>query len=228
MPSFSTLSLGTRKDAARWRKGMKEKLTFAEGVYHAEPSPTLAAIEGFFGRSDDWLFLAGHYDQDVLYNEQQTIKIKFQSSKVEIAHGSQSKTLIKGQRMKQAPKLVLWGGCSVCDSTQSINMLRTLFGGMLLIGWKGQTGWEIVDIMLGGFGHANPTGPWNSPNFFDKLGNGAGDLKKCRDAWLDVAKSIPWGPPKPGEPPYIERFCVVDPDGTVHSLPPQPAGETGA
>ncbi len=240
MPTFSSLSLGSRKDADRWRKGMKEKLSYSETKWVKKVEPTMAEVEGFFGTNDDWLFMAGHfggvqsewgswpYSGDRrLYNDPDddvttppTHEILFRSDHALVRRKSggswEEKKLRKGTELKQSCKVILWGGCDVCSNQAQLNVIRALFGQPLVIGWLGITGWKIVDIMLGGHGGNPDPGTWNTPNFWNELGSGHEDPVKIRNAWLKVAKSIPWG----GD--VLERFCVIDPDGTRHKATDEP------
>ena len=57
MASFSTLTLGTRKDTDWWRRGMKEKVGYTERVWVKQPEPTMQQMkEVFSGR-----FFGGHF-----------------------------------------------------------------------------------------------------------------------------------------------------------------------
>jgi hypothetical protein len=235
MPTHSTLCLGNRKDADRWRKGMKEKLGFTEGKFVKDITPSLVDIATFFKQKDDWLFMAGHFSQAVgkwgtwphateyrLYNDLDndhttppTLEALFRKDHVLVRRKEggawTEKKLARGKEFLQheKAKVLLWGGCGVCNE-DSIEILRELFGKVLIIGWHGKTGWEITDLMMGGFGNKPDPGGWRSPNFWEKLGGSHSDLVKVRNAWLDTAKAITWA----GD--ILSRFCVIDPDGTHH------------
>lgn len=224
MPKFSTLVLGTRNDADRWRKGMKDKFNCTESVFVKNPLPTVADVSAFFSQSDDWIYLGGHFAPPVMYNEQQTLLLTFKDDRVIVERtetGTKTtRELRKNVEFKQHANLkaVFWGGCSVAEPA-TIATLRKLFGAVTIVGWRGKTGWELSDMTMGGWG--NPPYPpnpptWRTPNFWDALGAHTEDPVRLRNAWLSTARAINWGPPKSGEPSYLSRFCVVDPDGKYH------------
>lgn len=239
MASFSTLTLGTRKDTDWWRRGMKEKVGYAERVWVKQPEPTMQQMKDVFGGRDDWLFFGGHfsgpfsqwlpwpYDTEKrLYNDLDNDPETAPSREVltrkdnvllrsKKANGTwEEASLKKGVEFKQtgANRVILWGGCNVCE-TQTLTILRELYDKPLIIGWKGITSKEIISRMLGGTGNNDATDPWSAVNFWTKLGGNAGNLAKVRDAWLAAANAI-W----PTEAAVRQKFSVIDPDGTPHEL----------
>lgn len=219
MTSFSVLSLGTRRDAQQFRKGATDKLHLTAGTVLNAPKPPLDDIKKLFARSDDVLFLAGHYVQS-LYNEDHSVDLTFAADKLTIKYDGQSSVLNRGAEFKQTNcKLVIWGGCSVCSSDTTIATMRALFGSHVMIGWIGVTGWEITDIMFGGKGHGSPEPEplpdLAEPNYFTALSGSVGDPARLWKDWLKVAKALPWGNDSQGKP-YLDRFCAVDVGGTKH------------
>ena len=130
MPTFSTLCLGNRNDADWWRRGMKEKLNFTEGKWVKNKEPSQADIASVFARTDDWLYLGGHFslppkppnpvwpnwpysDEKRLYNDLDNVwttpptwEVLFRSGKALLrgtaTNGSWSeKSLTKGTEFKQ-------------------------------------------------------------------------------------------------------------------------------
>lgn len=219
MATFSVLSLGTRRDAKQFRKGAVEKLQLSPGSFIHAAKPSLNDLKSLFGRSDDVLFLAGHFGNS-LYNEDRSIDLEFAASKLTINYDGQTAVLNRGAEFKQTScKLIIWGGCNVCSDAQTIATMRALFGPHVLVGWVGVTGWEITDIMFGGKGHgsmaAEPLPDFAMPNYFSALGGSIGDSTSLWKEWLHVAKAIPWGNDPQGKP-YLDRFCVVDTSGKPH------------
>lgn len=219
MPSFSALSLGTRRDAKQFRKGAVEKLGLSPGVVLNTPKPSLADIVKLFRRTDDVIFLAGHFAGS-LYNEEKSVDISFHADKVVIRYDAQTVVLNRLSEFKQTNcRLVIWGGCSVCDTKETVDVMRALFGRHVLIGWIGQTGWTITDIMFGGKGQASssaePVATFALPNYFDALGGAITNSDKLWQEWLKVAQGIAWGNDTSGKP-YIDRFCAIDIDGGKH------------
>ncbi|MFC0804613.1 MULTISPECIES: hypothetical protein [Sinorhizobium] len=219
MATFSVLSLGTRRDAKQFRKGAVEKLQLSPGSFLHATKPSLNDLKSLFARSDDVLFLAGHFSNS-LYNDDQSIDLEFGTSKLTITYDGQTVVLNRGTEFKQTScKLIIWGGCNVCSSAQTIATMRALFGPHVLVGWVGVTGWEITDIMFGGKGHGSaapePLPDFAMPNYFSALGGSIGDSTRLWKEWLKVAKAISWGNDAEGRP-YLERFCVVDATGKAH------------
>src|SRR5687767_10573405 len=122
MSATATLSLGTREDAKYWSRECANQLQYQSGLAITEPDPSLQDIVRFFGRSDNWLFVGGHFTAAKhLYNEAETIKVRFGADKVTVTHGAQTAVLRKGTEFKQhqSIKAIFWGGCNV-HSTANI------------------------------------------------------------------------------------------------------------
>jgi hypothetical protein len=129
MATFSVLSLGTRRDAKQFRKGAMEKLSLSAGSVVNAPKPPLDDIKKLFARTDEVLFLAGHYAGS-LYNEDHSIDLAFDANKLTVKYDAQTAVLNRGAEFKQTKcKLVIWGGCSVCNDTATIDTMRALFVG---------------------------------------------------------------------------------------------------
>lgn len=219
MATFSVLSLGTRRDSKQFSKGAIEKLSLSSGSVLNAAKPPLDDIKKLFARTDDVLFLAGHYAGS-LYNDDRSIDLAFEAKKLTIKYDAQTAVLNRGAEFKQTNcKIVIWGGCSVCNSTATIDAMRALFGKHVLIGWIGVTGWEFTDIMFGGKGNGStdpePGPAFAVPNYFDALGGSIADPASLWKQWLKVAKAIAWGNDPAGKP-YLDRFCAVDIDGGKH------------
>ena len=165
-----------------------------------EPKPSSDTLKSFFGGSDDWLFTAPH-----LFNEAankirlgepadpwDSVRIAFNATGVTIEHGTAAPiTLTRGDGFKQtAAKAVFWGGCNTNSDPKTVNALRTLFGNHTLTGWKGITGEEILNVVMGGFGHGNQ---FPDEDFFQRLGATPDDPASVRNSWLNAAIDATWG-----------------------------------
>lgn len=243
MPKFSTLTLGSRKDTDWWRRGMKEKVLATERIWVKKPEPTMDEMKSVFADKDDWLFFGGHFSLPFLdsgdwgaawpyptewrlYNDLDdnahtppTREVLTRDSEVLLrlkkpAGTWEEQKLQKGSGFKQTKTgcVLLWGGCNVCEDA-TITTLRKLYDKPLIIGWKSTTSRQIISMMLGGTGDNDATGNFTTLNFWTKLGSDAGDLVKVRKAWLAAADEI-W----PTDTFIRNKFCVIDPDGTSHSL----------
>jgi hypothetical protein len=240
MASFSSLALGSRNDADWWRRGMKEKLQLSEGVWVKKAVPSLGELASVFTRRDDWLFLAGHFGvvQDTwgaweepsekrLYNDTDNNvatppdrEVLFRASNVLLRaqSGTWSKQqLAKGSDFKQtgSGRVILFGGCSVAAYADALVAIRSLFDNPLILGWKKTTGRQIINLMLGGDGTNEATANFSSVNFWTELGSNYSDQGHVRDAWLSAADKIF----TTGDPTR-SAFAVINPDGSVASLPP--------
>jgi len=215
--SFSVLSLGDRKDATRWQTGVRDNLKLTEGKVIKSPAPTLADLKEFFGRSDHWIYIAGHYTHDDgLYNDRETISIKFEKDRVIIKHPDNANLILKKGAgfNQQSAQVVMWGGCSTHSSDDFVKAQRELFGSSaVFVGWMGTTGWEIVDINLGGK-KLDGTSP--AKNFFTYM-NGSHDKTKVRAAWLQSADDINWVRDRDGNP-VRPKFSVIDEQGQQYLL----------
>ena len=96
MTSFSVLSLGTRRHAKQFRKGAIEELHLTAGTILNTPKQPLEDIKKLFARSDDVLFLAGHYTSS-LYNEDHSVDLTFEADKLTVKYDGQSTVLNCGR-----------------------------------------------------------------------------------------------------------------------------------
>jgi hypothetical protein len=211
MSTTATLSLGTRKDAIYWSKECSSQLGFTAGSTIATPSPELSDIKNYFSRSDEWLFFGGHFTEvDHLYNDDESIKIKFHSDKVVISHGSKTETLLKGTTFlqHQKVKVIFWGGCNVHSDDKTREAIRALFGSPMMIGWRSITGWQVMYSVMGGYGNVAPNA---ARDFFDRAAADPKNETIVRKAWLETANDTQWGSNTP-------TFSVYDSDGDEHSL----------
>ena len=156
----SILSLGTRTDAETWRQGVAGLgATIVHDVRSA--FPTIEQIRTFFAGSEEWLFIAGHFNNGELYNEAHhqgnaatALRIAFANDLVTVRRGTDPPvTLTKGAEFSQhsSANCVFWGGCNTNSDVSQVNNLRALFGNHTLIGWKGITGWQILNVVMGRF-----------------------------------------------------------------------------
>ncbi len=216
MPTTSVLSLGTRKDAGFWSDTSANALGYTATHKITKPIPSLQEIKNFFGASDDWLFLGGHFTHSShLYNEESSVTIRFETDRVKIDHPEGSGiTLKKGAGFNQHKKVkvLFWGGCDVHSDPSTVKTLRMLFDAPLMVGWHGTTGWEVLYSVMGGFGNASPH---SSKDFFDRVAANPSDPNFVRKAWLDTASTTTWGTASPS---FESRFSVIMPDGTEQRL----------
>lgn len=212
MPTTSTLSLGTRKDAIYWSDECASQLSYTKGATLTKPSPSMNEMETLFGRSDEWLFFGGHFtEQDHLYNENGSVSVRFASDQVTLKTPAGTKSLKKGDGFKQHAKVkaIFWGGCNVHSYPAIVKDLRALFGNPLMIGWTSVTGWQILHIVMGGAGNAHPN---PAQDFFDRVKANPSSETQVKDAWLGAGAATFWGNAKPD-------FSVIDSSGNEHGLP---------
>lgn len=201
--STGILSLGTRKDATTWEKGCKNL-----GLDTPHPikkgSPTMNELRAFFKSEPQWVFLAGHFGDLTLCNEEQSVTVTFATDGVTLAVEDETTVLRKGTEdfsLDANCRVVLWGGCSVCSDERTIRTMRTLFGPHVLLGFAGRIGRKMVDAMLGG-GFIGA-----GRHFFDRVAGKDGDEVSVRDAWMETAKFGYGG----GKVEWQVR--AIDPDG---------------
>ncbi|HYF08844.1 MAG TPA: hypothetical protein VD970_14570 [Acetobacteraceae bacterium] len=150
--SYSTLSLGTRQDAATWERGCGSiGLTISSSI--RKSSPSIAEMKAFFSSSASWIYFGGHFSGMRLYNEDSTASVTFERTQVTLTSGGTSAVVQQGSsdfNLHVSSRVILWGGCSVCSAQNTMQTMRSLFGKHVLLGFAGLTGWRMVDAMLGG------------------------------------------------------------------------------
>lgn len=204
--STGILSLGTRADATTWEHGC-QGLGFTIVAPIKKGSPSLKDLKAFFAGSPDWLFFGGHFGGLTLFNESASVSIEFAAKQVILAVGDARATLRKTNGTFAAHrncKVVLWGGCNVCESEDTIRTLRQLFGNHVLLGFKGRTRWFAVNAILGG-------GEVAAGRFFDLVKSDPGSPETVRQAWLQAAISAAAVGEDGGA--REKRARAVDPDG---------------
>lgn len=212
--TFSAIGFNHRADVGPWIDGLTARGATAGKVIR-DDKPTLAALKDLFARSNEWLYLAGHYSGDRLYNQDASVGINFYPGKVVLTSGTNSEELVRGTGFKQHLKLkvLFWGGCNTQGNDATVAMLRSLFGTQVVqVGWIGTTGWEMPHLNMGG----TTGGQHFDTHFFTLLGS-ALDPAKVKDAWLGSADKIYWGKDASNEP-YRPRFAVIDATGRQHLL----------
>lgn len=200
--STAILSLGTRKDATTWEKGCKG-LGFDVAAVIKKPYPTIDELKTLVKTKPHWLFLAGHFGSLQLLNENEDVFVKFASDQVELHVKSDDVTIKQSGSdfgLNANCELVVWGGCDVCTNRNTVEILRKLFGEHVLLGFRGLTGWRMVDAILGG-------DFIKSDHFFDRIKGHEDDPVAIRDAWMKTAQQGYGG----GK--LEDRFRAVDRNG---------------
>lgn len=192
------LCLGTRPDASTWEKGCKA-LGFDAPLPIKKSSPTMDELKGFWAGSFDWLFLAGHFAGRRLYNESGAVGVRFAADSVTLEVDNETTTVAK-KDFRMRPRLILWGGCSTLGSNDLVRDLNSLFGSHTMIGFRGLTGWRVVDAALGAGFMAGKR------HFYTRV---AGDSTSAvlADAWMQTG-ALGWGG---GD--LENRFAAVDTSG---------------
>lgn len=204
----STLSLGTRPDAATWERGCTNVgIDLLTSIRKA--SPTMAELKAFFAEQPSWLYMGGHFGSLQLFNDAAhhgkagAVSIKFDMDHVIVDVDGTSEKLSQSDgtfNVHKSVLVILWGGCSVCDTTRTMKVLRSVFGPHVLLGFAGMTGWAMVDAMLGnGFIKKN--------HFFDNVKGKTDDLDAISNGWMRAAKA------GYGSGAMSDRFRAIDFDG---------------
>lgn len=204
----STLSLGSRQDAATWEKGCQSiGIDVLTSIRKA--TPTMDELTAFFAKAPSWLYMGGHFGSLTLFNDAAhkgkagAVSLEFESDKVVINVDGTTKTLSHADGsfiLDMTAVVILWGGCSVCNTTQTMKTLRSLFGKHVLLGFAGETGWAMVDAMLGnGFIKKN--------HFFENVKGKTDDLEAVAQGWMKAAQA------GYGRGAMADRFRAIDYDG---------------
>lgn len=179
----STLSLGTRTDALTWENGCAD-IGIAADISIRKPKPSLAEIKSFFASTAEWLYFGGHFYGMKLYNEDDTVSVRFHKNQVELKAGGTSEVLNQSDaafNLNLSSRVILWGGCSVCSTEDSMRTMRMLFGRHVLLGFSGLTGWRIVNYMLGGGGLKN--------HFYTRIKATSTSSADIVQAWMGAGKA---------------------------------------
>ncbi|MEZ4553150.1 MAG: hypothetical protein AB7L91_08695 [Dehalococcoidia bacterium] len=175
------LSLGTRPDSTTWEKGCKG-LGFDAPLPIKKPSPTMDELKQFFASSFDWVFFAGHFAGDRLYNQSKDVGVRFAADSVTLEVGSDKVTVKRdSSEFGLRPRLVVWGGCSTLGLNSRVTYLHSLFGDHTMLGFRGLTGYRVVNAMLGAEFMAN------RQHFFTRV-EASSSSDVLTDAWMQTAK----------------------------------------
>ena len=192
------LSLGTRADATTWEKGCRG-LGFDVPLPIKKPSPTMDELKRFFASPFEWVFLAGHFAGRRLYNESGNVGIRFAADAVTLEVGNELAKVEK-RDLRIRPHLILWGGCSTLGSNDLVRDLNTLFGSHTMVGFRGLTGWKVVDAALGaGF-------MVDKRHFFTRV-QADTSSRGLTEAWMQTG-ALGWGGGS-----LEDRFAAVDTSG---------------
>jgi hypothetical protein len=203
---FSTLSFGTRPDAATWESGCAG-LGLTAGLSIRKGNPSLSEMATFFVDDAHWLFFGGHFGTMTLFNENNTTNAVFRTDNVLIKAGTATQRLERDTdfMLHRTAYIVLWGGCSVASSDQSIRILRRLFDSHVLLGFDGMTSWQLVNNVLAG--GAVKAG------FFDRLtASTVYDVDAVAKAWMEAAKD------RYGRTANASKFRAIDWEGQEWKL----------
>jgi hypothetical protein len=185
MTQFATLALGSRADAKTWNSGM-EALGGKVLTSVRKSSPSFAEISGVFSSGAEWIYLGGHFGRNKLYNESGDTSLVFAHDQITVKAPGGGGTILKnssGFNLDLSCVVVLWGGCSVAYSTETITIMRKLFDQHVLLGFSGMTGATMVNALLGaGFIKQN--------HFFANLKGDTQKLEGVVQAWMTAAS---WG-----------------------------------
>lgn len=211
------LAISAKGLARAWGKGCKGiGVRIAKRITAHEPSGR--EIRQFFRESPDWIYLGGHFSGMRLYNyrKNDTRSVRFMRRRVKVtlqnADGVESSFFLSKRESKfnlhKKCKIVLWGGCSVCEERDTIEKLRDLFGQHLLLGYADMTGWKITNALLGGGKIHNRLEINREKSFFGRFdGTKLSDLEYIRRIWMQTALDA-YGGKK-----YEHLIRAIDPNG---------------
>lgn len=209
------LSLGTRSDAARWQNGCETLGMIASGPIR-KARPKLAELKAFFLLQPHWIFFGGHFDSRGLFNDRElsqdegAVKIEFNAGGVSVvADGKRAKLTRKDRefRLHTNCEVMLWGGCNVCTSDDTIRELMNLFNNPLLLGFAGTTSPALINKVIDSSKHpVTDDVDHASKHFFERISDSS-DRAVVRDAWLETTLHVY------GNSSTAARFRAIDPNG---------------
>jgi hypothetical protein len=171
-------------------------------------------LVAFFQTPCEWIYLSGHYfgSSGRFCSKEYGvpaggIDIFFHDDAVDVAVPGERRRLTKAGgdfRLHLGCSLVVLAACSGLNVDGRINILRTLFGNPVLLGYSSGSNAMINNIMMGGgvtassfFGRVRSKRAQNDPN-------------AARDAWMEAASA---NLAKLGGSGIEDKFRAVDADG---------------
>ncbi|WP_208348762.1 hypothetical protein [Pseudaestuariivita rosea] len=147
---YSTLCLGTRRDAVTWEEGC-QKLGMTCSVSIRLPKPSMKAMKSFFTSQGNWLYFGGHFSdyqfangspwhEDVLYNHAMYKRSLYNDAGVYFTSDDKTKIVVgldsynfrkysKDFNLYTTAKVILWGGCNTLVDESRARKLMSLFNG---------------------------------------------------------------------------------------------------
>lgn len=212
--TIQVVSLDQDPDIDTWVAGVKERFEGAvvDDVRTLEIKKS--DLPRGFASPGDWVFMAGHFTDDFWHHTQDTQegpRLKVLPDKVTVLEqdDSVSAEYDKPEPFAEqaGPRYVFLRGCRTLKDDAVVQRFRAFFTRVdgtppVLIGWLEDTGWQISQAALGGFGNKPPM---PRKDFFDRLP--AGDVREhdVIEAWLGAVAETFWGK---GSPVEASASCI--------------------
>lgn len=178
--------------------------------------PTLDELKAFFLLQPHWIFFGGHFDSRGLFNDRElngdegAVKIAFNADGVSIkAHGKTDELTREDREfcLNTNCEVMLWGGCNVCTSDDTIRELMNLFNSPLLLGFAGETSPGLINKVIDPSKHATKDQEDHAGKHFFGRVTDSSDRAVVRDAWLQATLHAY------EKSSTAARFRAIDPDG---------------
>lgn len=210
--TVQVVSLDQDPDINTWVAGVKERFggTVTTDVRTLEIKR--ADLARGFANPGDWVFLAGHFTDEFWHHTQDETegpRVKVLADKVVLEQdGEVLAEYDKPQPYIEnpGPRYVFLRGCATLKDREVVQRARAFFGRgdtpPVLIGWVDNTGWQITQAALGGFGNKPPM---PRKDFFDRLPEVDVDEHDVIEAWLGAIAETFWGK---GSPVEASASCI--------------------
>ena len=201
-PTVQVVSLDKDPDIDTWIEGVKKR--FEAKVVCDVRTFDINEDEltrGFY-RLGDWVLISGHFTEGFWHHTQDIdegprMKIKADQVVLEkdgdvIADTDRREAVYENP----GPRYVFLRGCKTLHYDQAVKDARAFFAKEgtppVLIGWLDDTGWQIAQAAMGGFGNKPPM---PRKDFFDRLPEPGEEVDEhdVINAWLGAIAETFWG-----------------------------------
>lgn len=211
--TIQVVSLDQDPDIDTWVAGVKERFggTVTANLRALEIKGTDLARG--FASPGDWVFLGGHFTDDFWHHTQDETegpRVRVLADKVVMERdGEVTAAYDRPEPLFEnpGPRYVFLRGCGTLKDEGVVQRFRAFFARIdgtppVLIGWLEDTGWQISQAALGGFGNKPPM---PRKDFFDRLPDEDINEHDVIEAWLGAVAETFWGK---GSPVDASASCI--------------------
>jgi len=199
--TIQVVSLDTDPDINTWVNGIKEYFDAIVVANVRTLDFKRADLHRGFANLGDWVFLGGHFTDDYWHHDQDVNigpRLRVLTDMVTVEQDGNK--LGERERPEEyvehsEPRYIFLRGCGTLKDERVVQRYREFFARPdgtppVLIGWLDDTGWQISEAILGGFGNKPPM---PRRDFFDRLPQEDIDEHDVIEAWLGAVAETFWG-----------------------------------